>query len=76
MCHSNKLGGGKERISVHPTGCVGWESVVSIVTRYKLHGPEIESQWGVTFSAPIQASPGAHPASCTMGTGKVARACG
>ena len=30
-----------------------------------------ESRWGARFSAPVQAGPGAHPASCTrtMGTG-------
>jgi hypothetical protein len=37
-------------------------------TSTKLH-PRIESRWGVTFSAPIQTGPGAHPASCTKGTG-------
>ena len=31
-------------------------------------GTGIESQWG-GFSAPVQTGPGAHPASCTMGTG-------
>ena len=29
----------------------------------------IESSWGARFSARVQTSPGAHPASCTMGTG-------
>jgi hypothetical protein len=43
-------------------------SSVGIVTGYGLDGPGIESQWGVSFSAPVQTSPGAHPASCTMGT--------
>ena len=28
---------------------------------------------GVTFSAPVQTSPGAHPASYTMGTGSLSR---
>jgi len=36
-------------------------------TDYGLDGPGIESQWGRDFP-PIQTSPGAHPASCTMGT--------
>jgi hypothetical protein len=31
--------------------------------------PGIESQWGARFSAPVQTDSGAHPASCTMGTG-------
>ena len=42
---------------------------VSIATRYGLDGPGIESRWGARFSAPLQTSPGAYPASCTMGTG-------
>ena len=45
------------------------ESVISLATRYGLDGPGIESWWGVRFSAPVQTGPGAHPASCTMGTG-------
>ena len=42
-------------------------SSVGIATRYGLDG--IECRWGATFSAPVQTGPGAHPASCTMGTG-------
>ena len=35
-----------------------------------MDGPGIDSQWGgAKFSAPVQTSPGAHPAYCTMGTG-------
>ena len=44
-------------------------SVVSIATGYGLDGRGIESRWGARFSAPVQTGPGAHPASCTMGTG-------
>jgi len=44
-------------------------SVVGIATGYGLDGPGIESRWGARFSAPVQTIPGAHPASCTMGTG-------
>jgi hypothetical protein len=44
-------------------------SVVGIATGYGLDGPGIESRWGARFSAPVQNGPGAHPASCTMGTG-------
>jgi hypothetical protein len=44
------------------------DSAVSIATRYVLEGPGIESWWG-SFSAPFQTGSGAHPASCTMGTG-------
>jgi len=43
-------------------------SSVYIVTGYGLGGPGIESRWG-RFATPVQTSPGAHPASCTMGTG-------
>ena len=30
---------------------------------------EIKSRWGARYSAPVQTGPGAHPASCTTGTG-------
>ena len=43
-------------------------SSVGIATDYGLDGPEIESRWGRDFP-PVQTGPGAHPASCTMGTG-------
>jgi hypothetical protein len=43
--------------------------MVGIASRYGLDGPGIESPWGARFSAPVQTGPGAHPASCTMGTG-------
>ena len=45
------------------------DSPVVIATRYRLNGPGIESRLGAKFSAPVQTDPGAHPASCTMGTG-------
>jgi hypothetical protein len=48
---------------------VGGDSSVGIATRYGLDGPGIESRWKARFSAPVQSGPGAHPASCTMGTG-------
>ena len=41
---------------------------VGIATDYGLDVPGIESRWGEVFP-PVQAGPGAHPASCTMGTG-------
>jgi hypothetical protein len=44
-------------------------SSVSIATGYWLDGPGIESRWAARFSAPVHTGPGAHPASCTMGTG-------
>ena len=43
-------------------------SSVGIATAYGLDGPGIESRWGEIFT-PVQTGPGAHPASCTMGTG-------
>ena len=43
-------------------------SSVGIATGYGLDGPGIKSRWRVRFSAPVQNGPGAHPASCTMGT--------
>ena len=49
-------------------GC-GPGSVVGIATGYGLDGPGIESRWAARFSAPVQTGPGAHPASCKMGTG-------
>ena len=49
--------------------CRGRGSVVGIATGYGLDGPGIESRRAARFSAPVQTGPGAHPASCTMGTG-------
>ena len=50
------------RIPSGPGGSVG------IATDYGLDGPRIESWWGSRYSSPVQAGPGAHPASCIMGT--------
>ena len=44
-------------------------SLVGIATGYRLDFPGIESRLGARFFAPAQTDPGAHPASCTMGTG-------
>ena len=44
-------------------------SSVGIATGYGLDGLGIESRLGARFSAPVQTGPGAHTASCTMGTG-------
>jgi hypothetical protein len=51
-------------------------SSVGIATDYGLDGPGIEraayikkNPVGVRFFAHVQTGPGAHPASCTMGTG-------
>ena len=48
---------------------MGWDRSVGIATCYGLDGPGIETRWGARFSTPIQTSPGAHPASRTVGTG-------
>jgi len=57
----------------HNTNLIGMTSesgsVVGIATGYGLDGPGIESRWGPRFSVPVQTGSGAHPASCTMGTG-------
>ena len=50
------------------TGLCGVGSSVGIATDYGLDSPGIKSRWGWDF-LPVQTSPGAHPASCKMGTG-------
>jgi hypothetical protein len=45
------------------------DSAVGIATHYGLEGAEIECRWRSRFSAHVQTGPGAHPASCTVGTG-------
>ena len=55
------------------TVTMGRDSAVGIVTRYGLDGPGIESRWGERFSAPVQTGPGAHPASCAVGTEPLSR---
>ena len=47
-----------------------WDSIVGIVTCYRLNGPGIKSLWGARFFAPVQTglALGAQPASCTMDT--------
>ena len=47
----------------------GRDSSVGIETRYGLDGPGIEFRWGLDFLHPSRPTLGAHPASCTMGTG-------
>ena len=41
----------------------------AIAISYSLDGPGIDPPVRKIFSAPVQISPGAHPASHTMGTG-------
>ena len=43
-------------------------SIVSTKTGYWLDGPGIKFRWGARFSVHVQTGPGAHPASCTIGT--------
>ena len=62
------------------TSCMKWINIcviilkrgpgssVGIVTDYGLDSLGIESRWGQDFP-PVQTNPGAHPASCKMGTG-------
>jgi hypothetical protein len=47
---------------------MGRDSSVGIAAGYGLDVPGIESRWGRFFEH-VQTGPGAHPASCTMGTG-------
>jgi hypothetical protein len=52
-----------------PLNCnCGPGSSVSVATGYGLDGSGIKSRWGVRFPTPVQTSPGAYPASCTIGT--------
>ena len=44
-------------------------SVVGIVTGYGLERSGDRIPVEARFSAPVQTGPGAHPASCTIGTG-------
>ena len=44
------------------------DSVVGIATRYGVDGPGFAPQWGRDFPLPVQTGPGAHRASCAMGT--------
>lgn len=50
------------------------DSVVGIVNCYVLEGPGIEARWGARFSVHVRTGPGAHSASCTVGTGGKAAA--
>ena len=56
------------RVYVWSRSTRGRDSSVGIATGYGLGSPGIEARWQAKFSAPVQTGPGAHPASCTMGT--------
>ena len=57
------------KFTVTPSTPGGRNSSVCIATRYGLDGPGIESRCGRDFPHPSRPALGAHPASCTMGTG-------
>jgi hypothetical protein len=46
---------------------------VGIATNYGLHGSRIEYRWGRDISHLSRQVPGAHPASCTKGTGSLSQ---
>ena len=48
-------------------------SSVGIATELRAGRSEDRIPVGARFSAPVQTGPGAHPASCTMGTGSFPR---
>ena len=60
----------------HPTATLGGKvynklgrgSSVGVGTRYGLEGPEIKSRWGRDLPHRFQSGPGAHPATCIVGT--------
>ena len=61
--------------NVHSFSCrykTGPGSSVGIATDYGLDGPRSNPGWGRDFPL-VQTSPGAHPASCKMGTGSFQR---
>jgi hypothetical protein len=79
LCRSastdNKMEKWKTHISKYYL-CNYWTgpgSSVGIATGYGLDGLGIESWWGWDFPHLSQTDPGAHPASCTMGTGSFPR---
>ena len=59
----------RQQVYIRLHAVFGPGSSAGIATGYGLDGPGIESRWGARFSASVQTGPGAHPASCTMGTG-------
>jgi hypothetical protein len=50
---------------------VGRDSSAGIATLYAQDGSGIESRWRRGFAHPVQTGRGAHPATCTVGTGSV-----
>jgi len=50
---------------------MSWDSVVSIVYSLQAEQSMDSIPLGLRFTVPVQTGPGAHPASCTMGTGSL-----
>jgi len=63
-----RFGVGMNDIRPVPNMTVGRDSVIGIMTRYKLDGPGIESRWGEIFHTRPD-GPEAHQTSNIMGTG-------
>jgi hypothetical protein len=59
----------EEIIFMAPSYRCGPGSSVGIATDCGLDGPETNPGGGARFFAHVQTGPGAHPVSCTMGTG-------
>jgi hypothetical protein len=51
----------------------GWDSSVRTATRYVLDGPGINPRGSLSWPEQVQTGHGAHPSSCTMGNGFLAR---
>ena len=68
-CHCERHGCIEGKLKYRPTGYYVPGNSVGIATGYGLDSTGIESRWRARYSAPVQTGPGAHPASCTMGTG-------
>jgi hypothetical protein len=68
LCCSIAPGPPSQKYNSTDANC-GPGSSVGTATGYGLDDPGIESWLGARFSAPVQTGSGAHPASCTMGTG-------
>jgi hypothetical protein len=64
----NRQRGAKREFFIIVANVVGSGSVVGIATGYGLYGPGMESRGGRDFPL-VHTVPGAHPASCKIGTG-------
>ena len=57
-------------VAQNRSSACGLGSSVGTATGYGLDGPGIKFRWGRDFP-PVYTGPGAHLASCTMGTGSL-----